>query len=103
MPLASGAGSVTIVQSWDRLQVHVETNTSVSDSLAAALQHDAAVGYHLMYHYKNQPRLEAPTLAAHHGFAELTFSADATTARGEYFNGRGRNSFGTMQLTRELG
>jgi len=53
-----------------------------------------------MYHYKNQPRLNAPELSAHHGFAELTFLADGRTASGEYFNGRGRNSFGTMTLRR---
>jgi hypothetical protein len=93
-------GVVTIVQTWDKLRIHLETSTSGSDSVAAALLHDAAVGYRLMYHYKNQPRLSAPQLAPHHGFAELTFQADGQTGSGEYFNGRGRNSFGTMTLRR---
>jgi hypothetical protein len=93
-------GTVTIVQTWDKLRIHLETPTSGSDSVAAALLHDAATGYRLMYHYKNQPRLSAPELSAHHGFAELTFLADGRTATGEYFNGRGRNSFGTMTLRR---
>ncbi|NTZ32437.1 hypothetical protein G7Z95_06000 [Citrobacter freundii] len=32
------------------------------------------------------------------GFAELIFDKSLTTADGEYFNGRGRNTFGTMKL-----
>lgn len=94
-------GTVTIVQSWDRLRVHLETSQSVSDSIAAALLHDAAAGYRLMYHYRNHPRIGEDELSAHHGFAELTFAPDQASASGEYFNGRGRNTFGTMTLTRE--
>lgn len=94
-------GEVKIVQSWDRIRVHLETATSESDSLAAALQHDAAVGYRLMYHYTNRPKMAARDLAGHHGFSEIVFSEDGQTARGEYFNGRGRNTFGTYTLTRE--
>lgn len=93
-------GAVTIIQTWDKLRVHLKTTTSASDSVAAALLHDAVVGYRLMYHYKNQPGLNAPKLQAHHGFAELTFAPNGRSATGEYFNGRGRNSFGTMRLRR---
>jgi hypothetical protein len=94
-------GRVTVVQSWDRLQIHLETDQSASDSIAAALQYDAAAGYHLMYHYRNQPRAAKRELAPHHGFAELTFAQDRRSASGDYFNGRGRNTFGTMIWTRE--
>jgi hypothetical protein len=94
-------GRVTVVQSWDRLRIHLETSQSVSDSITAALQFDAAAGYHLMYHYRNQPRAAESALTPHHGFAELTFSSDLRTANGDYFNGRGRNTFGTMSWTKE--
>lgn len=94
-------GTVTIVQSWDRLRVHLETSQSTSDSIAAALLHDAAAGYRLMYHYRNHPRIGEDDLSAHHGFAELTFAAGEASATGEYFNGRGRNTYGTMTLSRE--
>ena len=93
-------GKVTIVQSWDRLRIHLKTDNSSSDSMAAALQHDAAAGYRLMYHYRNQPGTEERELAPHHGFAELTFAPGEKTAVGDYFNGRGRNTFGTMSLKR---
>jgi len=94
------SGKVTIIQSWDRLQIHLATEQSTSDSIAAALQYDAAAGYHLMYHYRNEPRVAEQHLAAHHGFAEVTFDSDLQSAAGDYFNGRGRNTFGTMSWTR---
>jgi hypothetical protein len=92
---------ITIVQSWDRIRVHLETSQSSSDSVAAALLYDAAVGYRLLYHYRNHPRVGETDLAAHHGFAELVFAPDGSSASGEYFNGRGRNTFGTMKLVKE--
>lgn len=105
-PLNNGAaspwqGQVTIVQSWDRLRVHLETKQSSSDSVAAALIYDAAVGYRLMYHYRNNPREGEAELSSHHGFAELTFPPGENEASGEYFNGRGRYTYGRMKLTKE--
>lgn len=93
-------GEMRIVQSWDRIRVHLKTEESTSDSLAAALQHDAAEGYRLFYHYRNQPRVGSPKMAAHHGFAELIFAEDGQSAAGDYFNGRGRNTFGTLKISR---
>lgn len=95
-------GRVTIIQSWDRIRVHLSTGQSQSNSIAAALLHDRAIGYRLMYHYRNEPRPGERDLAPHHGFAELTFARDQRSATGDYFNGRGRNTFGTMTLTREV-
>lgn len=93
-------GEMRIVQSWDRIRVHLKTDQSTSDSLAAALQHDAAEGYRLFYHYRNQPRVGSPKMAAHHGFAELIFAEHKKSATGDYFNGRGRNTFGTLKISR---
>lgn len=94
-------GEVTIVQSWDRLRVRLKTSQSGSNSLAAALIHDEADGFRLMYNYKNEPKIGETDLKAHRGFAEFTFAKDLQTAEGEYFNGHGRYTFGTMRLTRE--
>lgn len=93
-------GIITIIQSWDKLRVRLDTAQSGSDSITAALVHDEAVGYRLMYHYANRPRIGETHLSAHHGFAELVFSHDCSTATGEYFNGRGRNTWGSMTLER---
>jgi hypothetical protein len=100
-PPEAWSGELTIVQSWDRIRVHLKSARSSSDSVAAALVHDAAAGWRLMYHYRNTPLIGERELSAHHGFAELVFDHEAQSASGEYFNGRGRNTFGTMQLTRE--
>ena len=44
----------------------------------------------------------APDLQSHRGYAEITFAADMKRGEGEYFNGLGRFTFGTMILTKEL-
>ncbi|MEG3155725.1 Cap15 family CBASS effector [Sphingomonas sp. RB1R13] len=95
-------GEIRIVQSWDRIRVHLKTENSKSDSLAAALQYDAAEGYRLFYHYRNQPRVGSPKMAPHHGFTELVFAEDEQSAMGDYFNGRGRNTFGTLKISRAI-
>lgn len=93
-------GEVTIIQSWDKLRVHLKTAQSGSNSVAAALVHDQAEGYRLLYNYRNIPNIDEADLAGHKGAAELIFSTDLKTAHGEYFNGHGRYTFGTLKLTR---
>lgn len=99
-PPVPWTGTITITQSWDRVRVHLKTAKSGSNSVAAALVCDPVGGHSLMYHYKNEPKQGQAKLKAHHGFAEIVFNADGRTAYGEYFNGRGRNTFGEMRLTR---
>lgn len=94
------SGAVTITQSWDKIRVRLKTAQSGSNSVSAALSWDAIDGYRLMYAYANDPNIDEPELKAHRGFAELVFSQDLRSASGEYFNGRGRFTFGTMKLTR---
>lgn len=92
---------ITIVQTFDKIRLRLQSPQSGSNSLAAALHWDDIDGYKLLYHYRNDPRIGEAELQPHHGFAEIVFSKDRKTASGEYFNGRGRMTFGTMQLTRE--
>lgn len=93
-------GEVTIVQSWDKLRVRLKTGLSGSSSVAAALVYDQADGFRLLYNYKNEPRIGETDLKGHRGSAELTFTSDLQSAEGEYFNGHGRYTYGTMKLTR---
>lgn len=93
-------GIVTIIQSWDKLRVRLKTAKSGSNSVAAALSYDAADGYKLLYHYRNDPNVDQPGLAPHQGYASITFAPDQRSGEGEYFNGRGRITFGTMELRR---
>lgn len=102
------AGNVTqwnaeikIFQSWDKVHIRLETSQSGSDSIAASIVYDEGIGYRLIYNYRNDPRINELDLNSHMGFAEFTFSQDLKSAEGEYFNGRGRNTFGTMKIVRK--
>jgi hypothetical protein len=92
--------SVIIIQSWEKLRVRLRTDQSGSNSISAALVCDEADGHRLLYNYQNEPKIGEIELKAHRGFAEIIFNADGISADGEYFNGHGRFTFGTMHLTR---
>jgi hypothetical protein len=99
-PGYSWKATVTILQSWDRIRVLLKTPQSTSNSVSAALICDDADAYRLLYHYRNDPRIGEVELRSHLGFGELVFARDLGSADGEYFNGHGRNTFGTMKLKR---
>lgn len=91
---------ITIVQSWDKLRIRLTTQTSGSSSITAALAHDSVDGFVLLYHYRNDPKAGAVGLASHTGCAVMTIAKDLGSATGDYFNGRGRMTFGTMNWTK---
>ncbi|MFM0722390.1 hypothetical protein PQQ53_01695 [Paraburkholderia strydomiana] len=91
---------VTIVQSWDKLRIRLVTKTSGSSSISAALAHDSVDGFALLYHYRNDPKAGAAGLASHTGCSVMTIAKDLKSATGDYFNGRGRMTFGTMDWTK---
>jgi hypothetical protein len=102
-PARSWRGEIVIVQSWDRIRVRLKTAQSSSSSMTASLLHDAADGYRLIYSYRNDPKIGETELSSHLGFAELLFPPDLSSAEGEYFNGHGRYTFGTLLLAKEKG
>lgn len=91
---------VTVVQSWDKLRIRLVTKTSGSSSISAALAHDSVDGFVLLYHYRNDPKAGTTGLASHTGCSVMTIAKDLRSATGEYFNGRGRMTFGTMTWTK---
>jgi len=93
-------GEVTIVQSWDKLRIRLTTETSGSSSMSAAIAHDSIDGFVLLYHYRNDPKPGAAGLASHTGCSVMVIANDTDSATGEYFNGRGRMTFGTMNWTK---
>ncbi|PTR30762.1 hypothetical protein C8J98_10673 [Luteibacter sp. OK325] len=92
--------AVTITQDWDRFRVHLKTAKSASNSIVAALTTDPIEGYVLLYSYQNEPKPEDGQLSVHRGFARLVFAKDLQRAEGDYFNGDGRHSSGSMILRR---
>ncbi|MDR6434323.1 hypothetical protein [Brucella pseudogrignonensis] len=93
-------GTITILQSWDKLFVRLKGPQSGSHSIAAAITCDPIEGYHLLYNYVNEPKAGEADLKSHRGFAQITFAGDRQSAEGEYFNGFSRDTFGALQLTR---
>ena len=91
---------ITIVQTWDRLRVRLKTAQSGSQSNSAALICDEADGYRLFYSYRNDPKIGEIELNSHRGCAEIVFAKNLKTGEGEYFNGHGRYTYGTMKLKR---
>lgn len=93
-------GTVSIFQSWDRVRIRLDTVQSGSSSLVAALMQDEAGGYRLFYTYQNDPRGGQAELRSHLGYCDMSVDKDQQTASGEYFTGRGRQTFGRMQWRR---
>lgn len=93
-------GVVSISQTWDKVRIVLKTGQSSSESISASLVHDSTDGYRLMYSYRNTPRITETELRAHLGYAIFLFDRSLTMAEGEYFNGNGRYTFGTMTLVR---
>lgn len=96
----SWQGTVSITQTWEKIRVYVDTGQSTSRSKSASLVKEPGRGYVLMYSYQNDPRIGEPELRSHVGYCELQFSEDLLSAEGDYFNNRGRITFGRMKLTR---
>lgn len=96
------SGTVKIAQSWDRLRIRLTTEQSGSSSLVAAIQYDETGGYRLLYNYENDPRIDQlQELRRHVGFCDMHIADDQKSAEGEYFNGRGRTTFGRMTWRRQ--
>lgn len=100
-PTHEWAGEVTIIQTWDKIRIRLRTIKSGSNSIAAALMYDEVDGYRLLYNYVNDPEVGRSELRGHAGCANLVFSKDLNSATGDYFNGYGRSTFGTMKLVRK--
>jgi hypothetical protein len=96
-------GTITVDQCWDKIKVALRTASSGSHSMMAAVVRDPTRGFVLMYTYGNDPKLGQPAdMHSHMGYAEIAFDKAQASGEGEYFNNRGRTSFGRMKLTRKV-
>lgn len=91
-------GKVTIVQTWDKLRIRMETEHSNSESISAAIIYDEIDSYKVLYSYKNEPKdLDHKELRTHLGFVELQLKKNSKSASAKYYNVSGRRTFGSMQ------
>lgn len=89
-----------IQQTWTKIHVRLETESSASESKAAAL-YCAGESFQLEYTYHNQPQvLQAVTMNAHMGCVQLQLSPKQDSLLGGYFTGRGRSTEGTLVFER---
>lgn len=90
--------TLNIRQSWTEILIKGETAQSTSRSLSGHMlvSDDYVVGYE----YLNEPRAGTPdTMHAHRGSARLSFDGKDSLV-GEYYTGRDRQNFGTLNLKR---
>ncbi|WP_437665606.1 hypothetical protein [Sorangium sp. So ce1182] len=89
-------GTATIAQSWSRIVVRLETDSSASSSRTAWLAEAPGAGFVLTYVYTNTPKSAAPAaLAPHDGTAVVTFDR-RRRGTGSYYTGRGRANYGEL-------
>ena len=93
--------TVTITQTWEKIRVYLNTGQSRSRSKSASLVKEPGRGYVLMYSYQNDPKIGEPELRTHVGYCELLLNQELTIAEGDYFNNKGRITFGRMKLVRK--
>jgi len=93
--------TITISQTWEKIRVYLDTGSSSSASVSAALVKEPGRGFILMYSYRNEPKIGEKDLCSHVGYCELTFDEFSDAAEGQYFNNKGRVTYGRMKLTRK--
>lgn len=91
---------IEITQKYQKISIHLRTETSESHSVTAAVIPEGRAGFRLIYSYRNAPKPGQPELKPHLGHCELSFTPDLETAEGHYFNSGGRYTHGTMKLKR---
>jgi hypothetical protein len=90
---------LTIKQTWSEISVVLRTTQSSSGSTAATLAVEPDGRLRLLYNYTNQPRPLQVQLGIHQGFGDVLFEPEKETALAFYHNGRGRDTFGEMELS----
>ena len=94
-------GMIHVHQTWTDLCVEFESQTSRSYSVMAAANVTPGPTAGLTFQYTNAPRHGAiETMNAHVGLNHLRLLPDGKTLEGDYFSGRGRQTFGSMKLVR---
>lgn len=99
-PIYDWSGVIDITQCYEKITVHLRTKQSSSKSISAAVVNEGRAGYRLIYSYENKPDAGEKELVPHLGHCDFLFSRDLKTAHGNYFNGGGRMTHGTMKLTK---
>ena len=89
-----------IEQTWSKIAIRTETETSTSSTTMAALNTDEYLEPGLKYEYLSEPGpFAVSTMQIHKGTGHLRLSADGQTLVGDYYTGKGRQTYGTIELS----
>jgi len=92
--------TVTIRQTFSRMEVFTRTSQSISTSFMASIEIDRAVAQ-LRYGYENVPHnIAEEELQRHSGMMDLRITS-ATTMEGGYYSGKHRVRYGNVTLTKK--
>ena len=93
-------GKLSIKQTWSKISVHLETDTSRSYSEAGSIFRSRLNEIVLSYSYINEPKFNATeTMNIHRGVAIHFIDLDNLKYHtAEYYTGRGRENYGCMEL-----
>lgn len=93
---------IEIGQKWRKIDIHLETNQSSSDSNAGTILINENKWPSLNYQYDNEPDPDTPSsMAMHHGTADLELNREDgdEVLEGVYYTGPGRENYGKMRFT----
>lgn len=89
--------TLEIHQTWDKILLVGKTDTSDSFSLTAVFSEVDKTSPLLVYEYQNQPKNAATeSMNTHNGVTQLYW--DNGELVGDFYNGRGRRTFGTFKV-----
>ena len=92
---------IDITQTWNTISVRLQTETSQSSSISASFAIAQTTTANLVYEYINHPLADATdTMNIHHGMTSM-YMKDKEL-HGEFFNGRGRNTFGKFSAKKVM-
>lgn len=92
------SGKAIIRQTAFKISIALETETSRSNSIHAALMRTEKVSeYELTYNYINHPKADSiETMSIHFGTTHVSITDDENQMDGEYYTGRNRQNFGRI-------
>lgn len=94
---------IRISQTWTQIRIVLETEASKSNSKIAAILTEDPDCIELSYEYLNEPRAKADKgMQTHRGTAHFIFrkTKDSESLKGEYYSGRDRQNYGTLEFKR---
>jgi SMODS-associating 2TM, beta-strand rich effector domain len=90
---------ISIKQTWQKISIRLETETSTSHTIMAALETEDSLDPGLKYEYMSEPEPHAAeTMHIHRGTGHLHLSPDGKRLVGDYYTGRERKTYGTLDL-----